>query len=272
MYKNLFCTLVIIAGLLFSSLGCIAADDTVTVAQFNPVKAIADRLATKEAIWDSYGAKITVLETHPQASPATDLTDINNKISALQTKTSDNSTMARLQEAIDRIDSKLKTSPYTGYTPTSPGTTSPLQTTSVSGGNGAVQIALQGYPQPFTTSSTAVTQSYFVTLTCLSTVPQYFIPTVTLQPVYGQSNTWITEGSISGQYGSFNNIGFNSIIGTTSQMLIMTNASSGGYNSSGAIYVSPGAPGLLVLSFTSIKSNNVATWNVNISGSSSNVY
>lgn len=158
----------------------------------------------------------------------------------------------------------------TGYVPTTPGSTSPLQTYSTSGGNGAVQIALQGYPQPMVTASTPVNQSYFVTLTNTSAIPQYFVPTVTIQPATGNISAGITSGNVTAQYGTYA-LEFNPIPTGDQTVLITVNAIKGGYTG-GAIYVTPNIPGLLVVTLTNIKSNNPATWNVTVGGSSSNVY
>ena len=163
------------------------------------------------------------------------------------------------------------TQPGGTYVPTTPGGTSPLQTYSVSGGNGAVQIALQGYAQPLTTSTTPVNQSYFVTLTNTATIPQYFVPTVSIQPYTGTGNgAGIAVDNVTAQYGTYNLI-FNAISCGTPCVLATTNAISGGYTG-GAIYVGPGVPGLMVVTITGIVSTVPANWNISISGSSSNVY
>lgn len=158
----------------------------------------------------------------------------------------------------------------TGYVPTTPGGTSPLQTYSVSGGNGAVQIALQGYMQPMVTASTPVNQSYFVTLTNTSAIPQYFVPTVTIQPATGNISAGIVSGNVTAQYGAYN-LKFNDVPTGNTTVLVTVNAISGGYTG-GAVYIAPNIPGLLVVTLTGIASNNPATWNVTVGGSSSNVY
>jgi hypothetical protein len=271
-YTNIICLAIVTVLLLFSSFGCIgASDESPTMAQFNALNAVVVRLAGEEVAWNAYDTRIKTVENRPQVA-ATDLTDVNSRITALQNKAADNTTIANLQNAIVELQNKIKTTPYnSGYTPTSPGSTSPLQTTSISGGNGAVQICLQGYTQPLTTSTVAVNQSYFVTISSLSTVPQYFVPTVTIQPYSGQNNaSGITAGVITGQYGTYA-LAFNPIPFATPTVLATTNAISGGYTG-GAVYVGPGVPGLLVITITGIVSTVPANWTVSISGSSSNVY
>jgi hypothetical protein len=204
MYKRILCALVVVLGLLFSSLGCgsLVSDDTVTLAQFDPVKAIANKLAAKEAIWDSYGAEITALKARPQASPATDLTDVNNKITALQTKTSDNTTIARLQEAIDRIDNKLKGSnPIISTTPTNTS-----QVATQAGGTVTMRIytnpsnalVYPGYTDPVVTAAGSYT--WFIQFMNTDVVYHKFYLVGSMNPttIVSATNTGVIDNSPTG--------------------------------------------------------------------------
>ncbi len=262
----------LLACLLLST-GCITNDDS--------DKALATWKSTIESGLNQVRTEITTIKA--QVAEKASLAQVDEKIRNAPaaakvdayTKTETDKHIADAIQALkDSSDApwqkKTTGNTPTGYVPTTPGGTSPLQTYSTSGGNGAVQIALQGYSQPMVTASTAVNQSYFVTLTNTSAIPQYFVPTVTIQPATGNISAGILSGNVTAQYGTYALV-FNPIPYSTQTVLVTVNAVSGGYTG-GAIYIPPNIPGLLVVTLTGITSNNPATWNVTIGGSSSNVY
>jgi hypothetical protein len=215
---------------------------------------------------------------------APDLSAINNKINDITSKqTQQRTDFDALKKAVETLTTAAQSTQNTtgnyvngqyvgGYQPTVPGYNSPLQTTTTSGGNGAIQIALQGFVQPIGASTSPVTQQFAVTLTDRSNVPQYFVPTVSIQPYYGQANgAKITTPptKVTAQMNTYNLV-FNDIPTGTPIMLAQTNAVSGGYVG-GAVYVAPGAPALLMVTLV-VQTDIPCSLQVSVSGSSSNIY
>jgi outer membrane lipoprotein SlyB len=199
MYIKVICTLIGITTLLVSSLGCVS-DDSITVAQFNPVKAKIDTLVTKEPVWDSYAAKITALEARPASTATTfDPSSLITKDATLQKAIDDMKNKdidGSLQKQIDALTAKvnsLSSTAYTGSTGTTiggttgnitqftPGTITGTIPTSPNGTVVSQINWVQGTSQTYT-SPTGTSQNiwYMQRLINQSTTIQYVRPMITL--------------------------------------------------------------------------------------------
>lgn len=116
MWIKIIGTIVVITGLLFGTLGCEETGTTdagVTAAQFNALKAVVDRLAGREAIWDAYAASIKTLNDRPSgggSSSTFDPSTLNTKDISLQTQIDtmkDKNTPGTLQAQIDALTTKI---------------------------------------------------------------------------------------------------------------------------------------------------------------------
>jgi hypothetical protein len=270
MYKRIFGVLVIVSGLLFSSLGCIATDDTVTLAQFNPVKAIADKLAAKEAIWDSYGAEITALKARPTTATfdSTALTnkdtDLQNQINALK----DKNVTTSLQAQIDVLTTKVN-----NLTPSSiPGGTPTSDTGTVVYTNNPVAI-----PQIFSSSSGGNSNPWIMTIKNNSTTWQYVKPVIQLNVASGQPSSIITDVTVMISGGSCSmtgtllvagNFSFSPVTATTIATPSMIIMPISGCNGSGEIQVGPGQQQAFNVQIQNLKTPTAILWNVTTSISS----
>lgn len=187
MYKQIICTLVVIV-ILGSSLSCIS-DDSITAAQFNPTKAIADRLVTKEAIWDSYGAEITALKARP-TSAVFDPSVLNSKDTDLQNQINtlkDKNVATSLQAQIDALTTKVN-----NLTPSSiPGGSPISDIGTVVFINNPVAI-----PQIFSSSSGGNSSPWIMTIKNNSTTWQYVKPVIQLNVASGQPSSIVQDITI----------------------------------------------------------------------------